>query len=239
MRHIAQLSLTLCLAPVLLVQALWVISRALRLPEADGPRSGTAGEGPNLRLLIVGDSSAAGVGVATQDHALAGQLVAQLATTHHVTWRLEARTGDTTHQTLKRLRTAAAERYDIAVIALGVNDATRFVPAWLWRRQQRRLFVTLQQRFGVSQIFASGVPPLGAFPLLPQPLRWVLGQHATRLDATLISLTEARTDLNRIDMAFDLSPDTMAEDGFHPGPDIYAAWAVRISDQIRQGLTGS
>ena len=38
--------------------------RALRLPEATGPRSGVSANAPlaPLRLLIIGDSAAAGVG---------------------------------------------------------------------------------------------------------------------------------------------------------------------------------
>ena len=49
-------------------------ARALRLPEAEGPRAGSAGEGPALRLLILGDSSAAGVGTTHQEEALLGQM---------------------------------------------------------------------------------------------------------------------------------------------------------------------
>lgn len=69
----------LLLSPLLAAQALWVISRALQLPEAAGPRSGVTGTGPILRLRIIGDSSAAGVGVAHQDQALAGQLASELS----------------------------------------------------------------------------------------------------------------------------------------------------------------
>ncbi|EEX09439.1 hypothetical protein SL1157_1477 [Ruegeria lacuscaerulensis ITI-1157] len=53
------------LLPLLAAQALMVRQRALRLPEPSGPREGRQGRGPRLRLLIVGDSSAAGVGAGT------------------------------------------------------------------------------------------------------------------------------------------------------------------------------
>src|SRR6266516_1669739 len=59
------------LGPVLLPQSKWLKRNALRLPEAAGPREGKVGVGePVLRLLVVGDSSAAGVGVADQAQAL-------------------------------------------------------------------------------------------------------------------------------------------------------------------------
>ena len=38
--------------PVILLQALWVVMRAQKLPEASGARTGSAGHGPPLRILI-------------------------------------------------------------------------------------------------------------------------------------------------------------------------------------------
>ena len=66
------------LFPLFALQALWVVARAERLPEPPGPRSGVGGDGPDLRLLILGDSSAAGVGAERQEDALSGQLAARL-----------------------------------------------------------------------------------------------------------------------------------------------------------------
>ena len=67
------LALKLVLAPVLFAQARSTRRRAPVLPEAEGPREGQLGSGVGaLRVLIAGDSSAAGVGVANQDHAFAG-----------------------------------------------------------------------------------------------------------------------------------------------------------------------
>ena len=68
---------TLLTAPLWLAQGVHVAITTERLPEAAGPRQGRIGAG-RLRLLILGDSSAAGVGVATQDLALAGRLAAAL-----------------------------------------------------------------------------------------------------------------------------------------------------------------
>lgn len=64
------LAAKLALAPVLLHQGRTVRRTALWLPEPAGPRQGVAGGGePRLRLLVVGDSSAAGVGLQHQSQA--------------------------------------------------------------------------------------------------------------------------------------------------------------------------
>jgi hypothetical protein len=60
---------TATLGPLLLLQGRHVRRVTPRLAEAVGPRDGTAGNGPPLRLLIVGDSAAAGVGVPVQGRA--------------------------------------------------------------------------------------------------------------------------------------------------------------------------
>src|ERR1700756_5186887 len=92
------------LGPILLAQARWLRRTALRLPEAAGPRSGmegaTDGAAEPLRILVVGDSSAAGVGVAEQANALA-QPVARLlavATGRPVAWQLVAKSGVNTRE---------------------------------------------------------------------------------------------------------------------------------------------
>jgi hypothetical protein len=74
--------LALLLLPVLLPMALHTRRRALRLAPAAGPQQGVAGaefDGPALRVLLLGESTVAGVGVACQSQALVGQLAQALA----------------------------------------------------------------------------------------------------------------------------------------------------------------
>jgi lysophospholipase L1-like esterase len=223
---------TLALSPILLIQALSLRKRALRLPEATGPRTGSLGTGPPLRLLIVGDSSAAGVGAATQTQALAGQLSAALSTRHRVHWHLIARTGATTPTTLARLMSEELPQADIVLMVLGVNDVTRGGPLSAWLRTHATLCALLRARTGARHLYISEVPPLGAFPLLPNPLRWLLGRRALRFDAGLRAALAYEDDCTCVTLPDDLDAADMAEDGFHPGPVIYAAWAKKLACQM-------
>lgn len=74
------------LLPLLWLQARYVRRVTPRMPEPPGSREGTAGSGPLIRLLVAGDSGAAGVGAPTQDQALCGQLVRCLSLHHTVEW---------------------------------------------------------------------------------------------------------------------------------------------------------
>lgn len=225
------------LAPLLAAQAVVVRARALTLPEPPGPRAGSAGAGPRLRLLIAGDSAAAGVGAEHQSEALSGQLVARLATRFTVEWRLEALTGRTTHDMIATLEGMQAETFDLAVLSLGVNDVTRFVPRKRWMARQRRVHSLLRKRFGTRRIVASGLPPMGHFPLLPRPLRWVLGQQAARLDAALADLAAEAPDLVHVPLDLPYEPRFVAADGYHPSPAAYVEWARMLDDVIGDGVS--
>ncbi|WP_300058067.1 SGNH/GDSL hydrolase family protein [uncultured Roseobacter sp.] len=226
----------LALAPVLGVQALQVVRRTPRLPEAAGPREGVAGQGPELRLLVLGDSSAAGVGVATQEAALSGHLVRTIAVEHRVSWHLIARTGWTTGRLHQVLGQTAPRPFDIAVTALGVNDTTRLIGPARWRAQTAAVHDLLRAVFKVRRIYATTVPPLEHFRALPRPLNGVLGHHAARLRSTLEEMAAATEDLRLIAPDWGLDPALMAADGFHPGPDIYRGWGAFAGQIIRDDL---
>ena len=222
----------LALSPLLIAQALRIRRIAQSLPEPPGPRAGRTGTGPRLRLAIVGDSSAAGVGAASQAEALSGQLVAALAPQFEVDWQLEALTGATTRSTLARLHSAAPWRADIVLVVLGVNDVTRLVPAALWVRQQEALLARLSALHGPRRFYLSGMPPIALFPLLPQPLRWTLGRHAAKLERARLRWLATRADCTHLPAEFPPDPALMSSDGFHPSASLYALWGRETASRM-------
>ena len=225
---------TIALGPVLLAQGIAARISVPKLPEPAGPREGVSGAGKPLRLLIVGDSAAAGVGASHQDEALLGQVVSGLMKNYRVTWSLHARTGNTTAATLAYLDALPAQHYDVAVTSLGVNDVTRFVGRSEWRRQQAEIRAVLNEKFGVSTMIISGLPPLHGFPALPQPLRWHIGSRATQFNHDLENDIAADRNARFVDVRFTTDVSLMASDGFHPGPGIYAEWGKRVVELIHQ-----
>lgn len=226
------------LAPVLLAQGAWVRLRTPRLPEPPGARTGTAGTGPPLRLLVLGDSAAAGVGAPHQEVALLGQVVSRLAEERRVTWRLAARTGATTASTLEEIAGLADERFDVVVTSIGVNDVTSFLRLETWLGLQARLRARLRGSLGASRILVTGVPPMGRFPALPRPLCWYLGRRARRFDRRLEAALSDEPDVAFVRLELDGDAGLMAEDGFHPGPEIYARWGRRVAELVRDGPDG-
>ena len=96
----------------------------------------------------------------------------------------------------------------------------------------------LRTRFGVRHLLFSGMPPMHAFPALPQPLRWYLGTRARRFDQALARWASRQPDCEHIPLILgDLRQ--FASDGMHPGPLGYREWSVVLARRIRVRWTSS
>lgn len=237
------LTLKLALTPLLVAQALATRRRLPRLPEPAGPRSGVAGQGLPLRLLVAGDSSAAGVGVATQREALAARLAEALAAACGVSvhWQLQARSGLTTARTHALLREAdrlapGGLHADVAVLVSGVNDVVEQVPSHRAVQARAALADWLRNGHGVQHVVFAPLPPVHQFPGLPQPLRWVAGSDARRHDQALRAWAATRGDVSHVDMELPLNRGVMASDGFHPGAAVYRITAAALAEHIARAV---
>ena len=224
------------LFPLLAWQGYATRRRSIKLPDATGRREGVTGSGPDLHMLIVGDSSAAGVGTSHQEEALLGHMRKRLSQTNTVHWTLDAVTGATTAETMQRLLDRPAQHFDVVSVSLGVNDITTLVPLPIWLKRYRRLLDLLHDKFGAQVICVSGIPKMEYFPLLPQPLRWVLGAQANRFDRNLRKMIVRRPNCRFVEMDFRPDPSLMSIDGYHPGPKIYAAWGGKVFRAIRDDV---
>lgn len=226
---------TVVLGPVLFAQARRLRATALELPEAAGPRRGREGAGVDaLRLLVVGDSSAAGVGAQTQDEALARPL-ARLAADglgRAVQWQLIARSGVTSAQALDLLRESPPQPADLAVAMLGVNDVTHRIPLGRALRHRGELARWLRDRAGVRHVVFCALPPMQLFPALPQPLAWYAGQHVARVNREQALWAKAQDGVIHATMEGVMDGSAFAEDGFHPSPALYAGIARRLAEHV-------
>jgi len=228
------LTAKLLLSPLLVAQALSTRARLPRLPEAEGAREGLAGKGPLLRLLVLGDSSAAGVGVANQTQALVGHLVPALArlAAARVKWRLLARSGINSARCLHLLEAEPPDVADVAVVVLGVNDVIDQVPSQRAVRSRESIANRLRNAHGVAHVVFAPLPPVSRFPGLPQPLRWVAGADARRHDRAVAEWAASRDDVSHVPIDLPLNRGVMGADGFHPGEPVYRVCGVALAEHI-------
>jgi lysophospholipase L1-like esterase len=126
-------------------------------------------------------------------------------------------------------------RFDAAMISVGVNDVTSLTSGRRYRRELGLLLDALLARSPQAVILLAGVPPLHAFPLLPQPLRWHLGLRGRSLNAFGEQVAN-RPGVIFAPFDFDPRPEHFAADGYHPAPAMHREWGERVAEQIAQQL---
>lgn len=268
---IATTAKDMLLAPIYLYQGRKVKRDTVRLPEPEGDRFGhiklrsldgvvDPQHQQMLNLMIVGDSAAAGVGSLTQQEALAGKLIPALQQQPVINtqfdtlnWSLQATTGHTSFDILRRLYVLAAplQPLDVMVLSVGVNDTTANISVHKWQQQLEQIIAIAQRKFGVRTLIFSRLPQMAKMPALPAPLNGFIGAKANRLDEILQQVctdhegvTYMATDFARmIEEHSNGSPIDIAvmfaSDGFHPSSLMYGYWAQQLAALIAELLNTS
>lgn len=268
---IASVARDVLLAPIYLYQGRKIKRDTVRLPEPNGERHGQVqlndaieslkeAHKRTLNLMVVGDSAAAGVGSETQQEALIGNLIPVLTQQSAIqnqfdilNWSLQATTGHTSFDILRRLYVlpAPSQPVDVMVLSVGVNDTTSKVSVDKWQQQIESIIAIAQRKFGVRELIFLSLPPMAQMPAIPAPLSNFVGAKASILDNTLQqvcaahdSVTYMATDFPR--MIAEHSNGTpidikvmFASDGFHPSSLMYGYWAQQLSELIIELLNPS
>lgn len=218
------------LLPVVAAQAAWVRWRTEVLHPADGPVHGSAGTGSSrpLRLGLVGESTAAGVGVCRHRHGFPGRLAEAWSTRtgRRVEWRVSGRSGATVAEIRAELLAGLGDGLDLAVALVGVNDVIRRRTAEQWRQDLDGLVGDLGAR--AHRVVVAGVPPFEVFPALPRTLARCLADRAAVLDAVSRQVCAAHPRACWLPTTSP-GPGGFARDGFHPSADGYRQWAEVVA----------
>ena len=225
--------------PALIGQGIDVLRTMPRLPEAEGTRGAVGGgavggDDRTWRLALLGESTAAGVGVDHNERGLAGHSAAQLAaaTGDGAEWTVAARNGATARAVTEELLPALSAPLDAVIVVLGVNDLMRGRSLRAWEGDARALLRELRARLGPDAVVVvSGLPPFGQFPFLEPPLRTVLARRAHALNAVLERVT-AETGEHFVPVETELDEPFFSSDRFHPSARGYSIWAGALVEPI-------
>ncbi len=221
--------------PISAAQGLWLRRTAPRMPEAPGERRGQVGRGETLRLLAMGDSIIVGVGLEAISHALPVQFATALATKRgcRVEWQLEARNGaDICHLRSTISGLDASQQADLILISIGVNNVTGLTSQRQWHIRFKALLGDLRTKWPEARVIFAGLPPMGKFPLPPQPLRFTLGFRAATLDNIAAELLKNEPNMLHIPTDIDLKHQQFCADGFHPARESCEFWAMELAQRL-------
>jgi lysophospholipase L1-like esterase len=210
--------------------------RTTTAPYADG-RYGS-GRGTSIRLAILGDSSAAGLGVHYPDETMGAILATALAQVSGrvVTLSNHAVIGAQTKDLDLQVDRAQWTRPHVAVIMIGANDVTHLVPRHLSALRLRRAIRRL--RGAGTDVVMATCPDLGTVKPVPQPLRTVMRRASRNLANAQrrVTLAEGGRAVALGDVLgseFNDRPEAMfAADRFHPSIEGYAAAAHALLPEV-------
>ena len=190
---------------------------------------------PSVRLVLLGDSAAIGVGVEWLSETVGGQLARLLAEGSTDTGERHvllssvgvagSRSADLATQVARAL---LGDRPDVAVVLIGAHDATSLrspeEAAGLLGQAVRRL------RDAGVQVVVGTCPDLGALRSIAPPLRQVAGMFGRRMaKAQAKAVLEAGGAVvalgDETGTVFRADAGTLCYDGFHPSADGYRVWA--------------
>lgn len=196
------------------------------------------GEGPALRMVWLGDSTAAGVGATSAAGAIPWRVAEALGRPVELTSL--AVSGDRVADVVAdQLPAVAALEPDVVLVSIGANDVVHLTSKGSFRSTYRTLLDGLPD--GILVVLL-GVPDMGAPPRLAQPLRAIAGHRGRTLDGVTRQVAEDH-DAVYVDIAGETGPtmrsDTaryFAADRYHPSDDGYALWAEAVLDRLVPAL---
>lgn len=238
MKEIPFYTTSLLLSPLLLWQGLKARKTIPRLPEASGPDFGEFPGSNPFHLLVLGESTVAGVGIPDYKSSLTGQIASALKNKsgRKILWKAIGQSGITLKEAKEKFGSRLPESFpDAIVLALGANDVVKLNSQKKWSDDLQNLIDVCRSKYPNAPVFIAGVPPLGIFPALPKIMRFILGWKARLLDQASSYLSAKLENVFHIPMRKigSLSPEGIfCSDGFHPSIKGCSIWGEEIADSI-------
>ena len=249
-RYLAGAAVTVPLLPVMYLQGRRIRAKVPDLPEAKGP-SGCSG-GPSspqsapLNLVAIGESTVAGVGVATHEQGLTGHFARRLSalTQRPVNWNVFARSGYTAARAATGLIPRIPQRpTDLVLMGLGGNDAFALRSPERFVEDMHTAVEAVRRRLGPVPILIASLPPIGDFPAFPWLIRRVMGGliglyceqlHTAAVQWSDVEFCEERVTFESWIQKYpsDLSVEDFFSDGVHPSEITYQSWGEDLAETV-------
>lgn len=246
-RYILRLVISVPVLPLLFFQGRRIKASIPELPEADKNRIGAIGQQlDSLKILCLGESTMAGVGVKDHRDGLAGVIAQKIhqQSLRGVHWTVVARSGFTAREVKEKLLPQVPGKiYDLIVIGLGGNDTFQLSSPWKWRRAFVELLGHLRESHGQAKIVIANMPPIKWFPAFPPLMRWLMtGQirllkkaiedFPQKFDGVYFLKDAIQMDYPGSVLAKNFRHRDLFSDGVHPSKLAYRIWGEQVGDFI-------
>jgi lysophospholipase L1-like esterase len=200
--------------PYLVYQAKKVRKSSPKLPSQSSLL--TLGQGEK-HVLLLGESTVAGVGASAAAHTLAGNFARMLGDSYQIETigKKGLRVKDTfsLYQVQKKSRTATSEG---VILFLGANDCFLLTSPQEFKQELRSLILQIQEETKANWIYLAAIPPVHLFPAFSKQMRSFLSKQRAYLQREMedIAANDPKVIYHAIPM--DLQPEFFSSDGVHP-----------------------
>ncbi|UHD45033.1 SGNH/GDSL hydrolase family protein [Aureimonas altamirensis] len=229
--------LTWLMFPVYVWQGARIRRRIERLRPPEGPLAGYFGphaESPHIRLLVLGDSSAAGVGVDRMEDSLAVRLAERLHAVSGLTvaWRAIGSNGAVSAELRDYVvPNIAREAFTHIVLMVGTNDVKNFHGQRRFKKGFGGLLYALRARWPQARIVWSPPVDMRRVPALPRGIGAVLEMRADLFRRLGTRLCHERGAIPSITLPR-VEPAGFSRDGFHASAEGSAYYAGHLVSYV-------
>lgn len=184
-------------------------------------------------ILILGESTVAGVGASSPSHTISHHIFNQLKKKHSV---YNLGKNGLRAENLKRLllhgKPDIPNKINTAVLMVGANDCFKFTPPGKFNKHILEFVLFIGKVKGVGEIILFPIPPVHQFPSIPKIIQFFLGWHRRILTKELRTLEKIIPEMKFENIEENYPPEYFAEDGIHPSDLGYKLLAIEISKKV-------
>ena len=228
------------LLPVMYWQAKRIRASVPKLPEAKEPAGVYSVQASKtLRIISIGESTIAGVGVATHEEGFTGTFAKELASQldANVAWKVYAKSGYTARRVGEELIPQIQEEdLDLIIVGLGGNDAFTLNRPDRWSTAIQQIIEQLRTRYREVPIVFTNMPPIKEFPAFTPIMKFTIGNLVEILGDELEKIANRqervyfyakKITIDGWSKRLNISAERADyfSDGVHPSKLTYQAWA--------------
>lgn len=209
---------------------------------AEPARGGQYGSaGAPLSYLVLGDSTAAGVG-ADYQQGIAVSSAKALGASRSVTMTNVSVSGARIRNVVRlQLPAAAGVRPDVVLLSVGANDVTHLTCVRSMRSDLREIVTKLRSVNPDVAIVITGSPDMGSPPRIPRLLRGIASRRTVVVNRMFVAEAQSLR-LTFAPIALETGPlfrkdrSLFGEDRFHPNERGYSTWISVLNPALAVAL---
>lgn len=233
LNYILELLLLIPLFPFFVYKGKELRRRIKKMPPQSEYLHIPSEKGAQKNLLVIGESTAAGVGASSPETTLAAKISTYLYEKFHV-YNLgkNGLTASRLPRLLSHGKPDIPDHFEVAVLMIGANDCFKFSTPWKFNQEISKMCKLLTKKKQVKHIVLPMIPPVKQFPAIPRVMRFFLGWHRSILLREMRGLANTHPEINLIELNGNYTDEFFADDGIHPSDFGYKRMATEIARKI-------